>query len=342
MSIGELRSLYENAEIIINPDFQRHFRWTNIQKSKFIESLFLGIPVPNIIIYQREDGIWEVVDGLQRISTILQFLGALREYEPLKIQNLKIITELNNFVWNDTTTDKDDETNRSIPFLLQLWLKRTKLIFTVIEKKHGENAKYELFQRINTGGTFANQQEVRNCIIAMRNKKIHKLIKTLSNDTNFLKTIYINEQLKNAQYNNELILRYFALKEFSGKLIIDNEEFLNETMELLLKNADTINYDIEIKKFETIFKFLAELSNKNIFRELKNNSYGHKFSDIIFDTIIFGILQNIDNFNDYKELLKSKINELWNQENFTNLFKIDKQCKIPAIYNFSKKYFSNE
>ena len=74
MSIGELSSLYSENELDIHPEFQRFFRWTTLQKSKLIESILLGIPIPSIFVSQREDGVWDVVDGLQRLSTIFQFM----------------------------------------------------------------------------------------------------------------------------------------------------------------------------------------------------------------------------------------------------------------------------
>src|ERR1700744_1554326 len=72
MSIGELTNLYRDNELEIHPEFQRFFRWTAIQKSRLVESLLLGIPIPSIFVSQTETGIWEVVDGLQRMSTILE------------------------------------------------------------------------------------------------------------------------------------------------------------------------------------------------------------------------------------------------------------------------------
>ena len=77
MSIGELINLYDDGELDIHPEFQRIYRWTDEQKSKLIESILLGIPLPSIFVAQRQDGIWDVVDGLQRISTILSFLGKM-------------------------------------------------------------------------------------------------------------------------------------------------------------------------------------------------------------------------------------------------------------------------
>lgn len=71
MSFGEIMNMYEQGEIIISPEFQRLFRWTIEQKTKFIESILLGIPIPPIFVAEDNDGRWELVDGLQRISTVL-------------------------------------------------------------------------------------------------------------------------------------------------------------------------------------------------------------------------------------------------------------------------------
>ena len=85
MSIGEIMNLYRDEEIVIRPEFQRLFRWSIKQKSRFIESILIGIPIPSIFIQQREDGVWEIIDGLQRISTILEFVGLLKDKSPSEI-----------------------------------------------------------------------------------------------------------------------------------------------------------------------------------------------------------------------------------------------------------------
>ena len=77
LSIGEIVNMYRDGEFFINPDFQRLFRWEIGQKAKFIESLLLGIPIPSIFVFEKEDSTWELIDGLQRISTILEFMGQL-------------------------------------------------------------------------------------------------------------------------------------------------------------------------------------------------------------------------------------------------------------------------
>jgi len=81
MSIGEIINLYKSQELIISPQFQRLFRWSEKQKSDLIESLLIGIPVPPIFVFERTDGFWELIDGLQRVSTILEFFGELKNSE---------------------------------------------------------------------------------------------------------------------------------------------------------------------------------------------------------------------------------------------------------------------
>lgn len=81
MSVGELVSMYKDRELNLHPEFQRFFRWTVEQKSKFIESLLLGIPIPPIFVSERSNSYWDVIDGLQRISTIFEVMGELRDEE---------------------------------------------------------------------------------------------------------------------------------------------------------------------------------------------------------------------------------------------------------------------
>jgi len=132
ISIGEIKSMYENGEVVTNPDFQRLYRWSNYQRTKLIESILLGIPIPPIFVYQRDDGLWEVVDGLQRLSTILQFFGVLKKpdgklYPPLILSRTKYLPSLENIVWS-----KKEDKQLELPVPLQLYFKRAKLQFSII------------------------------------------------------------------------------------------------------------------------------------------------------------------------------------------------------------------
>ncbi len=110
MSIGELASIYKEEELDLHPEFQRLFRWSIGQRSRLIESLLLGIPVPSIFVYQRESGVWDVIDGWQRLSTIFEFMGILRDekgeiYPPLKLTKTKYLPSLEQKAWGANQND---------------------------------------------------------------------------------------------------------------------------------------------------------------------------------------------------------------------------------------------
>jgi uncharacterized protein with ParB-like and HNH nuclease domain len=183
MSIGEWISLYEQNDINIHPEFKRFFRWSDYQKSAFIESILLGIPIPPIFVSQREDGVWDVVDGVQRLSTIYEFVGLLKKEDleleeeleekgkgkrksMIALEKTTYLPSLKGKKWDDSN-DKEN----SLTQAQRLLIKRSKIAVNIVEKESDEMIKYELFQRLNTGGSIATPQEVRNCILLMLNSQ---------------------------------------------------------------------------------------------------------------------------------------------------------------------------
>jgi uncharacterized protein with ParB-like and HNH nuclease domain len=158
MSVGEWISLYERGEIDIHPEFQRFFRWSPKQKSRLIESILLGIPIPQIFVAQREDGVWDVVDGLQRLSTIYQLAGILRDEEnqlvpELVLERTKYLPSLMGKKWDDP-----NDPDNSLTPLQRVTIKRSKINVHIILAQTDESSKYELFQRLNTGGSPLSEQ----------------------------------------------------------------------------------------------------------------------------------------------------------------------------------------
>ena len=87
MSLGELSNLYVEGDLDIHPEFQRFFRWSEEQRSRLIESLLLGIPIPSIFVYQRRsDAVWDVIDGLQRLSTVFELMCLLKDEDDQHIE----------------------------------------------------------------------------------------------------------------------------------------------------------------------------------------------------------------------------------------------------------------
>ncbi len=142
VSIGEWISIYERKELDIHPEFQRFFRWTPKQKSRLIESILLGIPIPQVFVAQRPDGVWDVVDGLQRLSTIFQFVGILRDenravLEPLTLESTAYLPSLAGLRWQD-----DDHPDQSLTNAQRLLIKRAKIDVSIILKESDEQTKF--------------------------------------------------------------------------------------------------------------------------------------------------------------------------------------------------------
>ena len=243
MSIGEWISLYQNNEIDIHPDFQRFFRWSDHQKSTFIESILLGIPIPPIFVSQRDDGVWDVVDGVQRLSTIYEFVGILKtengeqDKSTVALQKTTYLPSLEGKKWDDPN-DKEN----SLTQTQRLLIKRAKIAVNIVEKESDEMVKYELFQRLNTGGAIATPQEVRNCILLMLNKDFYELMRSLANYESFRSCIALSDQLYKEQYDMELVLRFILLfdkdEESLKKLGGDVSVFLTDGMrEMALNQA---------------------------------------------------------------------------------------------------------
>lgn len=344
MSIGELINLYEKGEIIINPDFQRYFRWTDVQKSRLIESILLGIPIPSIFVFQREDGIWEVVDGLQRISTLIQFMGDLPKLEDipkkerLKLQATKYLPSLEGVVWEAKTSD-----DKEMPSSLKLFIKRAKLNFSIILSDSGKNAKFDIFQRLNTGGTYASDQEVRNSVMIMVNKPTFEWFKKLGSNTDFLETLSLSDRLSDEQYPMELVLRHIALTHFEYSQKKELSDYFDDIIEMILADPN-FPYDSFEAKFNQTFALLNSLEGENVFKRYDGTAFKGKFLESAFEAISVGVSYNYDKYtlpedNDY---IIDKIKAIHTEEHFRKYTGSgsNARTRIPRVVPFAKEFFT--
>ncbi len=344
MSIGEIVNLYVDGEIDINPDFQRYYRWSKIQKSKFIESLLLGIPTPSIFVYQTPEGIWELVDGLQRISTILEFMGKLKSKgdknktkPPLKLEGTNLLPSLEGVMWKHPKSNK-----LSLQTQLQLQIKREKIPVQIIQNTSDPEAKFEVFQRLNTGGSFLSPQEVRNCLLVMLDKKLYSWLKILSNNEDFSNCISISQRLVQQQYDMELVLRYLACSifEYDRK---DVEQYLTNSL-LKISKMNDFDYKLEKKKFLKLFEILNKSLGDKTFKKFDGNKFGGKFLESAFEAITIGIGHNLDSYSiDDKKTVISNIKEMWSNNTFLKYSGSGSNAKtrIPNLIPFSKRFFAN-
>lgn len=328
MSIGELVNLYEDGELDIHPEFQRVYRWSEEQKSKLIESIILGIPLPSIFVAQRKDGVWDVVDGLQRISTILSFMGKLKDTKeellpPLKLMATKYLPALENKVWEDRHNPE-----LQIDSDIKRVFKREKLDIKIIKRESEGDTKFELFQRLNTGGSKLSDQEVRNCMLLMLNEDSYSWLKELVEDQNFIDTTPLSEKQNEECYNQELALRFIIQRHFDDdtrKEHSDVAPYLDAEMTRLLRTNSDFNYEAEkeifIKTFASLNKALGESSFKKYNHEKRK--YEGAISLPVYEALTVGVSNLIQSEkmtdNDIVELIKTKTKDLTKHQSFIDV-----------------------
>lgn len=347
MSIGEMMNLYRDGELDVHPEFQRFYRWDEEQKSKLIESILLGIPIPPIFVSQKINGKWDVIDGQQRLSTILQFLQVLRKengekYEPLVLQETKFLPSLKGVRWDNNDLFSDDQ---------KITFKREKLNFTIIKESDDEDtSKYEMFQRLNTGGTHLSPQEIRNCLLIMINRKMYEIINELYKNDNYKKCVPMTDTQTEERHDMEMIVRYMVYISLSTDQLqeIDKgrnmDAFLTEKIEELAqrKNQDFLSdYG---NKFIKIFEILNMAYGENVFKRYQNGKFKGPVLLSAFEAIIPGIYDEIEYWEEHIDLLKEKIIKIYNQEEYISATRrgtraLDRMCQL---IEFSRMWFTNE
>ena len=323
MSIGELISLYRDNELDIHPEFQRLYRWSDEQKSRLIESILLGIPLPSIFVSQREDGVWDVIDGLQRLSTIFQLVGVLKDDSGTKLDSLvlkktKYLPSLEGKKW------EDDDPSQSIGDANQLIIRRSKIDVKIILRESSDSSKYELFQRLNTGGSQLSDQELRNAILIMVNPDVFYWIEDLAHDENFQTCIALSDRLLSERYDLELVTRFLVfrdLEESHLSSIGDIGEFLTESIVGL---ADSGSFGakkpIEEDAFRHTFAVLAGSLGDRSFRKYDSvaEKYLGGFLISAFEPIALGVGYNFADYTSQKMFnrIEKLGKELWGKSEF--------------------------
>ena len=348
ISIRELASLYKEGELDIHPEFQRFLRWSPEQKTKLVESLLLGIPIPSIFVFQREDGVLDVVDGLQRISTILHFMGELRDEEdqtlpPLILQEADYLPALKDKVWSPS-----DDPN-FIGDDIQRFFRQEKIDVKVLLRDSDDQAKYELFQRINTGGTPLSEQEVRNCILIMVNRPAYFWLEQASKDENFIACCPLPERVLLERYDLELALRFAILYDIDVtkvKEIKDLGQFLTTEMRSAL-SGDGKDLKKVGEDFERTFKLLNDAAGDNALRkfDIEKERFGGPFLISAFELVALGLSQNLDYAEQQgPDWLKAKIKAIWSDPRADGIYGqgVSTARRLPKTLDLGREFFSEE
>jgi uncharacterized protein with ParB-like and HNH nuclease domain len=257
-------------DVIFVPEFQRKYVWTLKQASRFIESLLLGLPVPGVFFAKESDsGKLLIIDGQQRLRTLQYFYDGLFKGKEFVLKDVQSRYEGRSF----KTLEKEDQLRLSDSVIHATIIKQD-------EPSDDQSSVYHIFQRLNTGGTLLQPQEIRVCIF-------HGLFADLLeelNDNEDWRTIYgpPSKRLK----DQELILRFLAFLFFSHEYTRPMHGFLNKFMGWN-KNLNKIDKTQIIKAFLPTITLINKTLGTNAFRPER------ALNAAVFDSIMVGLAKRL-------------------------------------------------
>lgn len=272
----------EKGNIDLKPKFQRRDAWSTEEKSRLIESLILGIPVPPIILAERKDkkGKYIVIDGKQRLLSLRQFCSKDDEFKSYKLKGLTLLSELNgnNFdsldddiELSDYKTQFENETLRTV----------------VIKNWPDENFLFTIFLRLNTGSKKLSPQELRQ---ALHPGEFLDYLDEESGNSKQLLKLLNNKEPDSRMRDVELSLRYYAFKycitEYKGNL----KDFLDLTCKILNEKWNTKENQIKesFYQLEKSIDITQEIfGEKEAFSRFIDNKYNNKFNRALFEVFTY-------------------------------------------------------
>ncbi|MGV8883603.1 MAG: DUF262 domain-containing protein [Rhodoglobus sp.] len=259
-SVRELVRMFEEGELSIAPSYQRKYRWPKDVASTFIESLFLGLPIPPIFVATNDNFQWEVVDGLQRISTLIMFMSQSEEHlkqigrdGPLKLEGLTKLSQLNGVALDE------------MPLSIQRYFGRQPMQLVSLTDKSDKSVRFDLFERLNSGAISLTPQEVRSAVF--RGPFID-FVEDLSTNSDFSSLLKLQEANKHDGTAAEQVIKFFAYKNARGSFSGGVSQFVNSFTEEATKSFD---YSREREIFERTFSSLSGFLNEGPF--LRKNTH---------------------------------------------------------------------
>jgi len=289
MTFGEFANMYDRRELIVAPAYQRLFRWKDGQKGRFIESVLLGIPTPAIFVAETDSGVWELVDGLHRLSTILEFFGSLKDGDGNLMPPSRIVADE-----GAVLPELDGMSFEDLSLRSRLSIRRAGCRVEVVKVGSGKRMKYDLFERLNTGGVRLTEQEIRNCIFRAEDPDLMDYFDRLARDEHFSSTLELSSHKRKSLYDRGLVLRFFALKNDFESFKHDVEPFITEYVHKIVDGDSTFDRAKEEEIFKRTFAVISDTLGIGSWKHLKNEVPSGEFSVYIFEAIAVAVARNID------------------------------------------------
>lgn len=324
ITVRQLVDMVNETDIDIAPAYQRHFVWDSKRQSSLIESLFLGIPIPSLFMATNTDSTWEAVDGVQRLTTIMNFVASedqIRknnaECKKLKLDGLEKLISLNGVTYDQ------------LPKSLQLLFMTRPIRVTVLNDRSDLEVRYDLFERLNTGGVTLHPQEIRNCVYM---GKFNDLINELAGFKSFRK---VTKLAKNAEKNGnyeELVLKFFAYYFNREKFVHGVKVFLNEYME------EMTNAKFDVDNYRNIFTKTFDCLAENLPNGIVRGKRKNITPLVLYEAITIGTADALDRGQKIKK--RTLVNLLDDENlNFLTTGATNSRSKLVARIDYVREAF---
>jgi len=302
IAVRQLADMLTEKMIDIAPEYQRHFKWNAERQSQLVESLLLGIPIPSLFMATNKDSSWEVIDGLQRLTTIVNFIGTEDQItatnsssKKLRLAGLEKLNAINGLTFDE------------LPKAIQVMFLTRPIRVTVLNDRSDFGVRYDLFERLNTGGITLNPQEIRNCLFI---GEFNNFLKECSQNRNFRAVLKLPADVERSGSLEELALKFFAYYEQQDKFVHSVEGFLNDYMK---EKTSSFKNSKELKQiFDETFSKLHRNLPGGIVRGIRVNTT----PIVLYEAISVGVAMAL---NEGKEIDGEKLSGLLNNSKLKKL-----------------------
>ncbi|WP_259070386.1 DUF262 domain-containing protein [Mucilaginibacter sp. X4EP1] len=276
-------SQLKKGNIELSPSFQRRDAWGADRKSKFIESIFLGLPIPQIILAERRDkkNSYVVIDGKQRLLSIRQFCANEDEedFEPLYLKKLGILKDLNNKKFSTVQAELDFSQYTSA-------FENQSIRTVIIRNWPNQNFLYTVFLRLNTGSLPLSPQELRQ---ALNPGPFTSFADTFSVESEDVKEALGLKKPDYRMRDVEIVVRYFAFKNFFETYTGNLKDFLDKTCENLNNSWEDDHELINEQAYQLnkAIKATFNIFGENAFSKFANGKYTGIFNRPVYDIMTY-------------------------------------------------------
>lgn len=344
---SELINQFKAGDVEIDPLYQRGFRWSTDQQTRYIESLLLNIPTPPIFLAEKNNGSFEVIDGLQRFSTVIKFFcEEIRgDVQKLPAAGVAAENDLNipTILSNAPILKGLEKLSRStMPDTLLRTLRYARVQVILLKKESSPLAKFNVFTRLNRSGTTLSNQEIRNCSARLTESPFADELMALAGIDFVCDAMNMSAKDKASMGVQESILRLVAFgnyKPTTAKL----EDFLDEVMYTISSGGLQFN-EKEKTKIADVFKIIHNAYPQGeAFRFRKNDKFTGAFSPNLFDIIAVGVYLNLSKCKKMSvERMRDLIIELHTQDEAIKLTGAGSNARLKMIGRvaFGKQWFA--